>query len=381
MAMALVLLTASAAAVGALIEASKLNLGFGNTRTVGASVTLPRARFGVQPAMIAYVDDALARLRAAPGVRRAAATGVLPGNSETGVGLGLTRPGQDAPPVFATYLSASPDYFAVLGIPVIAGRGFSETDRLGAPTALILSDSTARKLFGDSRMAVGAALNLRLGREPVRCEVVGVVADVRMKGLDADARSLQQMYVALAQQPPYGTLSFVAEIDAEHAAAQQALAESIASVDPSVPVYGLQALDDVADRYLASYRLAGTLVSGFAVITLVVAAIGLYGLVSQVVGERMREMGIRMALGANPRRLRTEFVIRAVALAGCGAIAGAIAAAGGLSLIGSVVPGLAKVPASLFVANIGVLIASAACAAWGPSARISSIDPMRVMGD
>ena len=382
MAMALVLLTASAAALGSLIEASRLDLGFGNARTVSAAVTLPLERFKAQPALIAYADNALARLRAAPGVKRAAATGVLPGNSETGVQLSLTIPGTaDAPPVFASYLSASRDYFGVMGIPMIAGRGFNDGDRLGAPTALILSESTARKLFGDVQRAVGAAANLRFGRDPVRCEVVGVVADVRMKGLEATARSLQQMYVALAQQPPYGTLSFVAEIEGDHSVAEKTLTDTLMSVDASVPVYGVQALDDVLDRYLASHRTAGALVSSFAMITLVVAAVGLYGLVSQVVAERMREMGIRVALGANPRRLRTQFVWRAVALTGCGAMAGAIAAAGGLSLLGSVVPGLAEVRPSMFAANIAVLMATAASAAWWPSARLTSIDPAVVMSE
>ena len=381
MAMALVLLIASAAALGALIDASRLNLGFGNARTVGAAVTLPLARFSAQPALVAYADAALARLRAAPGVKRAGATGALPGNSETSVGLSLTIPGKEQPPVFATYLAASPDYFGVMGIPVIAGRGINDSDRLGAPTALVLSESTARKIFGDVQTAVGAALNLRFGRDPVRCEVVGVVADVRMKGLETSTRSLQQMYVALAQQPPYGTLSFVAEIDGDHSAAAKVLTDTLATVDASVPVYDVQALDDVADRYLASHRTAGALVSGFAVITLVVAAIGLYGLVSQVVAERLREMGIRVALGANPQRLRTQFVLRAVALAGSGAIAGALAAAGGLSLIGSVVPGLAEVRPMVFAVNVAVLMATAGCAAWWPSSRINSIDPALVMSE
>lgn len=381
MAMALVLLTASAAAVGALLEASRLNLGFGNSQTVGAAVTLPQARFKAQPALVAYADDALARLRAAPGVKRAAATGVLPGNAEVGVSLRLTVPGKEAAePVFATYLSASRDYFGVMGMPVLAGRGFSDADRPGAPMALVLSESTARRTFGDIQSAVGSAATLGRGRDPIRYEVVGVVADLRLKGLDANARSLQQMYVALAQSPPFGTLSFVAEIDGDHATAQQVLRSALASVDASVPVYGVQALDDVVDRYLASHRMAGTLVSSFAVITLIVAAIGLYGLVSQVVAERLREMGIRVALGANPRRLRGQFVLRAVALTGCGAIVGALAAAGGLSVIRAVVPGLASVGPSIFAANIGVLIATAAVAAWWPSARITSIDPVRVIG-
>lgn len=381
MAMVLVLLTASAAAVGALLQVSQLHLGFGNSGTVGAAVTLPLARFPAEPAIVAYADDALARLRGAPGVRRAAATGVLPGHSETGIGLALSIPGASAAaPVYATYLAASPDYFQVMGIAVIAGRGISEADRPGAPVALVLSASTAGRLFPDGT-AVGASVDLSFGRMPIRCEVVGVVADVRLTGLTANARSLQQMYVAFAQRPPFGTVSFVAEVDAGPAAGGRVLAETLASVDPSIPVYGVQALDDVVSRYLAAHRTAGVFVSAFAVVTLVVAAIGLYGLVAQVLAERLREMGIRLALGANPRRLRMQFVFRAVALAGCGAVGGALAAASGLTLMASVVPGLAEVPPVTFGVNVGVLVITAAAAAWWPSARITTIDPVAVMGD
>jgi putative ABC transport system permease protein len=381
MAMVLVLLTASAAAVGALLQVSQLHLGFGNAATVGAAVTLPLARFPAQPSIVAYADDALARLRGAPGVQRAAATGVLPGHSETGVGLALSVPGAPAAaPVYATYLAASPDYFQVMGIPVVAGRGISEADRPGAPVALVLSASTAGRLFPGGT-AVGASVDLSFGRTPVRCEVVGVVADVRLTGLTANARSLQQMYVAFAQQPPFGTVSFVAEVEGGPAAGGRALTETLASVDPSIPVYGVHALDDVVRRYLSAHRTAGVFVSAFALVTLIVAAIGLYGLVAQVLAERLREMGIRLALGANPRRLRMQFVLRAVALAGYGAVGGALAAAGGLRLMASVVPGLAEVPPVMFVVNIGVLIFTAAAAAWWPSARITGIDPVAVMSD
>jgi predicted permease len=384
MAVALVLLTASAAAVDALLEVTRIDPGFTGARALGMTVTLPYARFG-KPATIAdFFERAHERLVTVPGVRKIGATGFLPGSRETGMGLEFTVPGrpraEGAPRFFVSYLSASPDYFGIMGIRLNAGRSFTAADRAGAPHVIVLSESAARGLFPD-----GSAVGRRVDVDPRFAtfsggyEVIGVVADVRLRSLEADERSLRQAYVSLLQSPPFGNLSFVAEVDGRPEDSIAAITTAMRDVDPSIPIYSAQAIDDVIDRYFAAHRLAGTLVSGFAMVTLLVAAIGLYGLMAQLVTERTREIGIRMALGAAPHTVRRGVVRHGIAHAVAGAAIGALGASAALRVFGAVMPGLETPDAWTFMLNAAVLLGAALAATWMPASRVIRVDPIAAL--
>ena len=383
-AIALVLLTASAAAVSAFRIAMAIDLGFGNRQTVAATVTLPQSRYPEPPDVVAFFERAHERLSNAPGIRRVAATEWLPGSSELGVGISVRVPDRTplgALPFFVSYWRASPDYFSVMGIRMIAGRPFAARDRAGAPPVVVLSESAASGLFPDERWPIGRDVEFDgLGNEGTVHEVVGIVADVR-RNLDADERSLRQAYVSLLHSPPFGNISLVVEADGDPAAVPTAMAAAMGEVSPALPLYDVHLLDAVAAQYLAAHRLAGLLVGGFALVTLLVAAIGLYGLVAQVVTTRMREFAIRLALGASPRRLRAGLMWRAVALAVAGIGIGAVAATTGFHLLQSVVPVLADVSFSMLAFNATVLLATAVLAAWWPASRVNHIEPQRVLND
>jgi putative ABC transport system permease protein len=378
-ALALVLLTASAAAVQALVRASHIELGFGNSRTFGASVTLPMAQFPITR-VSPFVDDVLARLTASAEVIRAGATGMLPGSADVGAGFRIVVPGHtQAEPVFASYLAASPDYFAVMGIRVIAGRALSTMDRRGAPPVIVVSESTARRLFARPEDAVGAAVELASPRGSRPYTVVGVVADVMMKGLEADPRRRSQMYVPIDQEPPFGTLSFVVEMELDVTATAALVARAVADVDAAVPVYHVHALDDVIDRYLRGHRMSGWVVSAFALVTLLVAAVGLYGLVSHTVVSRLHDLGIRLALGADAGRLRRRFVWQALMLAGGGLAIGGVVSALGLRLLASVTPELTPPSLQMTIACVSVLLGTTVLAAWWPTAVVTRLDPSMVL--
>jgi predicted permease len=383
MAVALVLLTASAAAVGALLEVARVDPGFTGARAVGMTVTLPYARFQKPTTIADFFERAHERLVTVPGVRRLGATGFLPGSRETGMGLEFTVPGrpraEGAPRFFASYLSASPDYFGVMGIRLIAGRSFTVADRAGAPRVIVLSESAARGLFPDGP-AVGRQVDVnRPGAASGGHEVIGVVADVRLRSLEADGRSLRQAYVSLLQSPPFGNLSFVAEVDGRPEDSIAAITTAMRDVDPSIPIYSAHAIDDVIDRYFAAHRLAGTLVSGFAVVTLLVAAIGLYGLMAQLVTERTREIGIRMALGAAPHTVRRGVVRHGIAHAVAGAAIGALGASAAHRVFGAVMPGLETPDAWTFMLNAAVLLGAALAATWMPASRVIRVDPIAAL--
>lgn len=384
MAIALTLLAASTATVGALIEATHIDPGFGSRRALAFTVTLPSARFESAAAISTFFEQAHDRLQAVPGVRRIGATGFLPGSQETGVGIAIKVREKPAPlpdeRVFASYLSASPDYFAVAGIRVVAGRPFGVADRAGAPRVVVLSESAVKRLFPDGESAIGRTVETAWNpKSPTAHEVVGVVADVRLRSLTATAGSLQQVYVPLLQSPPFGNLSFVADVEGAPTDAVASIRAAVSELDRSVPAYDFRPLDDAIDRYLASYRLSNTLVSGFAIVTLLVSAIGLYGLMSQRVIERTREIGIRLALGADRKTVRWRIVGQGTALALTGAAVGAAGAASALGLFHAVVPTLTSTGPWTVAASAAVLVSVGVLATWLPATRVMKIDPMRAL--
>jgi ABC-type antimicrobial peptide transport system permease subunit len=150
-------------------------------------------------------------------------------------------------------------------------------------------------------------------------------------------------------------------------------------VDRAIPVYNLRPVAAIVDRYYAAHRLSGTLVSGFAAITLLVAAIGLYGLMTQLVTERVREIGIRLALGAEPSAVRRGVVRHGAAHAVSGAVVGALGASAALKLFGAVLPGLDPPGIGTFAINTAVLLVAALAAAWIPSSRVTRVDPVAAL--
>ena len=386
MALALMLLTASAAAVTALLEVTRVDVGFGSSRALGFTVTLPISRFHQPPAVADFFARAHERLVAVPGVRRVGATGFLPGSKDIGVGLPFHVTGQPAPPddqrFFASYLAASPDYFAAMGIRVVSGRSLLPSDTTGAPAVIVVSETAARHLFPSGDSPIGKRIETkRPKRDADIYDVVGVVADVRYRSADASSRDLSQVYVALTQRPPFGNLSFVAEMDGSPTDGIAAIRTAMHDVDPSIPVFNAHAIDSVVDRYLASHRLAGALISGFAVITLLVAAIGLYGLMAQRVTDRLREIGIRLALGAQPAAVGRRILRDGIGLAVTGAALGTVAGLAALRAFGAVVPIHDAVSPWVFVANAAILLTTGLAATWLPASRAVKVDPVNVLRD
>lgn len=383
--LALVALCASVAAVTTLRRVSAIDLGFGETEAVAAQVVLPQSRYGSAPAIVSYLDRAVAAVQVVPGVRRAAVTGPLPGNREVGAGMRLTLAGApvdgDVKLRSSSLLLASPDYFAVMGIRRIAGREFAPTDRLGSPPVIIISRNLAERLTGDPERAVGRIAEIPLRGARDQYEIVGVVADVLMRGAETDRASIEQFYLPVAQSPPYGTVSIVAEVERDAGAMAPAVADALTQVDPGVPAFAAQTVSGIADRYLAAYRLSGALVSTFALMTLVVAAVGLYGVMAQVVIERRREIGIRLALGAPYADVRRQLLGRGVFLTLSGVAIGLVTASGTVRALAAVVPSLDQVAAATFIVPTAVLIATALMAVWWPASRALSIDPVTILRD
>jgi hypothetical protein len=299
----------------------------------------------------------------------------------TGVGIAVDLPGADrsadAPRRFASLLAASPDYFDAMGIRFVAGRPFTAADRRGAPPVVILSASAARMLWPDGTNPIGQRIEAGLAGPPQLYEVVGVVDDVLLHGPNVPDRP--QLYRPFAQGPPFGFVSFAVRTSLNPRSVVPAIREGITSLDPTLPVYNVQLLDDVASRFLASHRLAMTLMGAFAMMTLVLAAVDLYGVLTQLVAQRTRELGIRMALGADPGRLRRGVVWLGLRLAVAGAVIGVLATGIAARLIAAFVPSLDPLTWTTMALDAGVLLTVAFLAAWMPARRAAGVDVVTVL--
>jgi predicted permease len=381
-AIALVLLSVTSVSIQTMRRLADIDLGFSGESVLGLEITLPMATYEGPAAVGAFADRAIERLAAVPGVTGAAATGRLPGDRSVGVGLALARPDENrpagAPSRFATQLFASPDYFRVLGIPLIAGRAFTSADDRDAPPVAILSESAVRLLWPEGVNPVSRRITLDGRMASNRTfEVVGIAADVLLRGPNEEARP--QFYRPIGQTAPFGFVSFAVQTAIEPQAVVPAIRAAVASIDPTLPVYNVQLMGDVASRFLASHRLAMTLMGAFALMTLVLAAVGLYGVLAQFVAQRTRELGIRMALGADPGRLRRGVVWLGLRLAVAGAVIGAFATGIAARLIAAFVPSLDPLTWTAIALDAGVLLTVALLAAWMPARRAAGVDVVTVL--
>jgi predicted permease len=270
------------------------------------------------------------------------------------------------------------DYFGAMRIRIIAGRGFRDADITGAPDVAIVNERLAREQFGNATAALGRHLIQRSGGRPgpFDVEIVGVVGDVRHDGLDSPAppeiyRPLQQTFMFPMQ--------IVLRTSLDPASLAGAVRQAAYDVDPAVPVADLQPLPAVLAISLGRPRLLAFLFSVFAAIGVLLSAVGLYGVVAVRVGQRMREMGVRMALGASPRSLTRGVVRQGLRYAFGGLLLGTPAAYVLARYMDSVIFGITTRDPLTFVLLPLLLVAITALACYLPARRAARVDPVAVM--
>jgi putative ABC transport system permease protein len=275
--------------------------------------------------------------------------------------------------------AATPDYFRTMGIRLVAGRAFEPTDREGAPLAVVVSESAAELLWPNAD-PIGHSIELgtRLGQDERRAggEVVGVVADVRHRGPGQPARAT--VYVAHAQSPT-DFVSFVVRSSADPSALLPLLRADLEAVDGDIPMFQVRTLKQISSDSVARPRLYMALLAIFAGTAVLLASLGLYGVLAQTVGQRTREIGIRIAVGAERRQV-ILLVLRQggrLALAGIAlGLAGAVLAS--RTLRGLLV-GVEPVDAPTYAAVGVALFAVALVASFIPARRAASVDPVRAL--
>lgn len=373
---AVVVLVGAGLLLRSLDRVLRRDLGFQPERLVTARLELPPIRYASDGQRNQFADEVLRRLTAAPGLEAAAFATALPLQGwpqyifrlEENPGIKVS----DAPTT--GYTGVSPSYFATLGMRVLGGRGFSDADREGAPAVCMVNEAFARRHFG-SRNPLGQRLEVGFSEPPQWMEIVGVVNDTTNEALEGDVR--EQVFVPLRQQPEFLTanpaLSLVVR---QNGTGIEGIREAVWAVDRDQPVHLLQPMTQTLAQASAQRRFTVTVLAVFAGLALLLAAVGLYGVMSGSVVARTRELGIRVALGASRGQLLGLILgqgARALALGLLGGWLGAWALSGwlrGLLYQTAPVDGWTYLAVAVVLSGVGLI------ACWIPARRASRVDPL-----
>ena len=371
-ALSLVLLTAAGLLVRSFLRLQQVEPGFVPQRAVTMQLLMPGSRYPDEDAQIRFFRRVLDQTASAPGVQSAAVASTLP-MSGSSLGAGFTIDGHplanpaDRPT--AAGFAVSPEYFATMGIPLLRGRGFSARDDEKAPPVAIINETMALR-FWPGEDPVGRRLTSYGG---VSREVVGIVRDVKTRDLAETAGP--QLYTPYVQRP-WPFLAVVARTTGDPVALSATLRQAVAAVDPDLATGDVRTIDEYLAQSVATPRFNATLIAGFAALALFLAGCGLYGVMSYAVAQRSREIGIRMALGAQPGDVRGMVVAQALKMGLTGLIVGLAGALVASRLLDKLLFGIGPSDPATFAAVCTMLLGVVLIAAYLPARRATRVDPM-----
>lgn len=355
-----------------LFHLLRVNTGFATESVLTAKVNLPPQRYSKPAARLEFYNSLLSRLRSLPGARSAGWVGELPLGGETHVtGIDVPPGSASAPP--ANFRVASPDYFAAMGIPLIRGRVFNESDR--GRNEVVVSESVARR-FWPGQDPIGRTCLTFWGPKKEE-QVVGVVGDVRTAKLDE--APVMMVYVpdwfaGMGHIPQ--SAGIVVRTSGEALNLQAELRQAIHLTDPEVPVINIRPMSTIVSESVAPRRFQMLLAVLFACFALFLASLGIYGVIAYSVEQRRRELGIRAALGAQFPDLWRMVLRQGMTPALAGLAAGVGAAALGGRLVRNLLFGVSPADPVTLVAVAVVVGAVALAACYLPARRAAKVDPM-----
>ncbi|HYN85040.1 MAG TPA: ABC transporter permease [Pyrinomonadaceae bacterium] len=372
-ALSLVLLISAGLLVKSFMRLREVDPGFDSRGVLTMNVFLPGARYGEDAQQAAFFDRAVEELRARAGVEAVGVTSNLPisGNYDR-VGFYVEdRPAasREDVPDLERYI-VNDDYFRAMSIPLREGRGFGAQDGADAPPVALVNEAAAKK-FWPGESAVGR--RVRTDPESPWRTVVGVVGDVRHYGLETAAN--MQFYVPYRQVPTQ-VMTFALRAKDNPAALASSAREAVWAVDKDQPVYNVATMEELVAKSVAQRRFTLLLLGLFACVAVFLASVGIYGVMSYTVAQRTHEIGVRMALGAQPRDVLRLVVGKGLALALAGVGVGLVGALLLTRAIASLLYGVSATDVTVF-AGVPVLLALVALAAtYVPARRATKVDPM-----
>jgi putative ABC transport system permease protein len=372
-AFAFVLLVSAGLLLRSLQQLFAVDPGFRAEHVIAMQVQTSGRRFDDDSTTRLFFDEALEAVRRVPGVASAAFTSQLPlsGDPEMyGVHF-ESNPAPDEDQSAFRY-AVTPGYLETMGIPLVHGRTLDERDAANAPVAVLINESFAKRKF-PGQDPIGQRLRIGPNEGPWDT-VVGVVADVKQTSLAMG--HADQVYITAAQSPfAYGAQWLVVRARGDEASLAPAVREAIWSVDKDQPIVRIATMDEMLAASAAERRFALVLFEVFAAVALALAAIGIYGVLSGGVAERVREIGVRLALGATRGQVLALIVRQGMTLTGLGVAVGAVGAAAASRVIVTLLFGVSRLDPLTYLGVIALLAGVAGVACWVPAWRAARVDP------
>lgn len=370
-AFACVLLVGAGLLIRSFLRVLDVDLGFQPERAAALRVD-PDSRYKTRAQQNAYFSEVLRRVKEVPGIQAAGLSDFLPlGRNRTwGAGAkGIVYPRGQFPVAFVRIVTEG--YIGAMGIPLRAGRDFTERDTAGSEPVMLVNETMARRLW-PGQNPLGKII---LGNGDRR--VVGVVGDVRHLALEQAAGL--EMYLPIRQVPDWPTVDLVVRTTQPPERLAPAVRAALTPLDPNLSASQFRVLTQLVDKAVSPRRFMVMLLGGFAAFAVILAALGIYGVISYSVNQRVREIGIRMALGASAAALQGRILTETLTLAAAGIAIGAMASWAAARLLKRFLFGVTSSDPITFAATLAVLTIVAALAGYLPARRASRIDPMAAL--
>ena len=375
-ALAVALTTGAVLLLRSFVSVTNVDPGFVTTRLLTFQMNLPGTLTN-NTDRLAFYRDFFARMEALPGVESVGGTTRVPLGS-TSVAATIQResvplPLAELPEV--QFHRAMHNYFQTMGIPIRRGRGFDPTDGPTAPPVAIINETMARKLFANMDPL---GQHVRIGSAPNGpwMTIVGVIGDVRHGGLEEEPQP--ELYITYLQIPPVAPF-IVLRTTGDPALLADTVRAEVRRIDKNIPIYDMRTMSTLRADAMSTRRFILLIVGAFGVLALGLAAIGVYGVMSLIVSERTREVGVRLALGAEPSQLLTMVVGQATKLAAIGVTIGVAGAVALAPLLDSQLYGVASLDPITFISVPVALLLIAALAAAVPARKAMRIDPLAAL--
>jgi len=379
-ALALVLLSGAGLLIKSFARLQNVNPGFNPRNALTFEISLPKLQYPDDASIVRFNNEAQRRIAALPGIQAAGFTTILPlagTNSDWSFEIQDAPSGANSPSPDEEKRQVSPDYFRALETPLIKGQFFTDADNADAPPVMIVNQAFVRKFF-PNRDALGKRITFdNVNKNPRWITIVGVVGDIRHFGLDVDPKP--EMYVPFAQQP-YSTAIYVVRSAQDPRSLLPAIQREIQTIDPAVPLANIRPFENVIADSVAPRRLSVVLLGVFAVVAVLLASVGIYGVMSFLVVQRTHEIGVRMALGAQRSDVIKLVLVRSLKLISAGTIIGLIVAVMSTHTLRALLYNVSALDVTTFALVTILLGAVALAASYLPATRATKADPMVVLG-
>ncbi|MCA1602263.1 MAG: ABC transporter permease, partial [Acidobacteria bacterium] len=378
--LALTLLASGGLALKSFWNLTRVDLGIRTEQVLSFRLPVPDNRLKGAEQIRSYYGQMLEKIEAIPGVKRAAAmTGVPTRGPSFGRGFNIVGqpPGNPSERRGAAFQMVTPGYFDALGVRVIKGRSIDEHDTANSTRVALVNERFANRFFPGAdpltqRISVEERIPGGTSGQSVEWQIVGVFHNVRGAGFREDYSEI----VVPFWQSPWPQTSMVVRTEGDPKSVIRSIAAAVGSVDPDLPLAGVRTVDEIVSESLAIDRFSVVLFSSFGILGLLLAAVGIYGVMSFTVAQRTQEFGVRMALGAQRSRVVSQVLKEGTILA----VVGALIGFGGAYLVGramqSTLYGVGAMDARAFGAVAGVLLVAALLACLVPAWRASRVEPM-----